>query len=133
MAGVGDGFAECGAGGEGCATCDPKCFNRSGWMEDDGDGAAGVVGTELVATGIRSNCPEAVRLEWRPEEGPVGGCFSGVGGRGISVGPLASRREEFRFLGVFLSRGPEGMSCVVAFKRPKLGSACCREFVFRRP
>jgi hypothetical protein len=87
---------------------------------------------EFMAIEIGSNCPEAVRLGWRPE-GPVGGCFSGVGGRGISVETLPSRRDEFRFLGVFLSRGPEGMSCVVAFKRPKLGSDCCRVFVFKRP
>jgi hypothetical protein len=101
-------------------------------MEVDGEGEAGVVGMEFMAIEIGSNCPEAVRLGWRPE-GPVGGCFSGVGGRGISVETLPSRRDEFRFLGVFLSRGPEGMSCVVAFKRPKLGSDCCRVFVFKRP
>jgi hypothetical protein len=62
------------------------CLRRSGWIGGAATALKGVVGAAEGVFGIVSNWPEAVRLGWRFDDGPVGTFVSGVGGRGISRG-----------------------------------------------
>lgn len=119
------------------------CLSRSGCTPAVGDEAAGVVGMERDADAGGSNTPDAVRRGARVAAGPVGGCFSGVGGRPVSCGEgLDSKRcgaVDIRFptMELLLPRsrdGPDGIWEVgEGFNRPKLGSGWDLEDWFSLP